>query len=61
MKLRLSNEQFQKWLVNLIKFTAPALAVLFFQLSQGVPIEAAAPLALYALYALAADYLKKLQ
>jgi len=60
MQLRLSNIEFKKWVVNLLKFTAPALAVLFFQLSQGVDWKAAAPLALYTLYALIADYLKKL-
>lgn len=61
MKYVLQGEQAKKWGINLLKFTAPVLAVLFFQLSQGVEIKEALPLALFALYALLADYFKKLQ
>lgn len=61
MQLRLTNVEFEKWVRNLLKFTAPALAVLFFQLSQGVEWKVALPLALYTLYAVIADYLKKLE
>lgn len=49
----------KKFGINLLKFTAPALAVLFFQLSVGTDIRAAGALAVYALYALIADALKK--
>jgi len=41
-------------------FTAPALAVFFYQLSQGVELRKAIPLFFFTLYALVADYLKKL-
>jgi hypothetical protein len=60
MKYLLSNEQLNKWLKNLLKFTAPAFAVLFSLLAQGVPLEKAWPLLLYAVYGLMADYFKKL-
>ena len=60
MTFRLTNEQWEKWVKNLIKFTAPALVVLFLQLSQGVELKVAAPLALYVFYGVLADYLKKL-
>jgi hypothetical protein len=60
MTLRLKDEQYKKWLMNVLKFTAPAFAVLFYQLSQGTELKVAAPLALYVLYALIADFLKKL-
>lgn len=60
MKLRLSNEQFSKWAKNLLKFTAPVLAIFFAQLATGVDWRAAGLIALYALYAVLSDYLKKL-
>lgn len=60
MKYLLSNEQLNKWLKNLLKFTAPAFAVLFYQLSIGTDVKAALPLAGYVLYALLSDYFKKL-
>lgn len=61
MRLMLQEDQLKKWGLNLLKFTAPVLAVLFFQLSQGVEWSKALPIALYALYAVLADYFKKLQ
>ena len=48
------------WLLNILKFTAPILAIFFVQLSQGVDIQSASMVALYALYALIADFLKKI-
>jgi hypothetical protein len=57
----LSQEQATKWFLNLLKFTAPVLGVIFYQLSIGVPLEAAVPLALYAFYALMADLMKKME
>jgi len=56
----LPNEELKKWARNIIMFTAPAVAILFLQLSQGVEIEKALPVAVLALYGLIADYLKKL-
>lgn len=59
--MKLDQSQLSRWAKNLLYFTAPALAVFFYQLSQGVEPKLAIPLALFALYALIADYLKKLQ
>lgn len=53
------TEQQQKFVKNILKFTAPALAVFFLQLSQGVDIKTAGMVALLALYGLLADYLSK--
>jgi len=61
MKFKLTKRQQKKWVKNLLKFTAPVLAVLFYQLSQGVKIQTAFPVAMYACYALLADYFKKLK
>lgn len=59
-KYLLDKEQLNKWLKNLLKFTAPVLAIFFAQMAMGVEWKAAGLLALYALYALLADYFKKL-
>ena len=61
MKLRLTNEQFKKWSWNLVKFTAPALAVFFSLLAKGVPFSKAWPVLVCAGWGLLADYLKKLK
>lgn len=45
--------------INALIFTAPALAVLFSLLAQGVPFSKAYPLALFSLYSLLADLFKK--
>ena len=50
----------KKWGINLLKFSAPVLAILFFQLSQGVDWKSAGLLALFALYGAVADLFKKL-
>jgi len=55
------KENLKKWALNLGKFTAPILAIFFFQLSQGVDIKSAGLIAVYALYALLADYFKKIK
>jgi len=49
-----------KFLMNLLKFTAPVLAIFFAQLGMGVDIKAAGLVALFALYGILADYFKKL-
>ena len=54
------KEQLGKWGKNLLMFTAPALAIFFYQLSKGVEIQDAMPVALFTLYALLFDYFKKL-
>ena len=48
-----------KFLVNLLKFTAPILASFFLMLSQGVPLEKAWPVALVALWGALADFFSK--
>lgn len=60
MKKTLTKKQKQAFLNNLLKFTAPILAIFFAQLAAGMPIEATLPTALYALYAALADLMKKL-
>jgi len=57
----LDDEKLFKWLKNVAFFTAPALAIFFFQLSQGVEIEIAFSVALLAFYGMLSDYLKKLK
>jgi len=49
----------KKWGINLLKFTAPILAVFFGLLAQEVPIEKAWLVALLALYGALADFFKK--
>lgn len=61
MNLKLDKEQLTKWGKNLLLFTAPALAIFFLQLSQGVEVKEALPLAMFALYGMLADYFKKLK
>ena len=48
------------WGKNLLKFTAPVLAIFFYQLSQGVDLKNACLIALFGLYALLFDLFKKL-
>lgn len=55
-----NEEQLKKWGKNLLKFSAPTLAVFFAQLATGVEWEAAFLVALLALYGALADYFKKL-
>lgn len=45
---------------NFLKFVAPTLAIFFALLAQGVPIEKAFPLVLFALYQSISDILSKL-
>jgi hypothetical protein len=59
-RYKLSDDQLQKFAINLIKFTAPTLTVFFGQLAMGVHWKLALPVALYALYATLSDYFKKL-
>lgn len=59
-KFTLDPVQTKAWLKNLLRFTAPALAIFFAQLALGVDWKAAGLVALYSLYALISDYLKKL-
>lgn len=60
MKYQLNTVELNKWLINLLKFTAPSLAVFFGQLALGVDWKAAGLVALLALYGAISDYLKKL-
>jgi len=59
-KHRLSDEQLDKWVRNMLKFTAPALAVFFLQLAGGVEFKLAGTVALLALYGVLADFFRKL-
>lgn len=51
--------QWQAWAKNILKFTAPALAVFFGQLALGVEPKAAALVALLGLYGALSDLFKK--
>ena len=51
----------KKFLANLLKFTAPALAIFFGQLAMGVDFKVALPLALVALYGALADLFSKIK
>ena len=55
------KESLKKWGWNLLKFTAPVLAILFAQLASGVDYKAALLLALYAFYAALSDLFKKIK
>lgn len=57
---RLNEEQTRKFAKNMLMFTAPALALFFGQLSQGVEPKLAGGVALLALWGLLADYFSKL-
>lgn len=61
MKLKLTKKEYKKWASNLLKFTAPALAVFFGQLALKVDWRVAGMVALLALYGMLADYFKKLK
>jgi len=60
-RFTLDKTELKKWSKNLALFTAPALAVFFFQLSQGVDLKTAWPLAVFVLWGLLFDYFKKLK
>lgn len=51
----------EKFFKNLLRFTAPILAVLFAQLAQGVNWKTAGLVALYMLYAAISDYFSKVK
>lgn len=59
-KMRMTPEEFKKFGMNVLKFTAPALALFFGQLSQGVDPKLASGVALLALWGLLADLFSKL-
>ena len=58
---KLSKKESKKWLRNILYFTAPAVAILFSLLANGVELKKAYPVALLALYGVIADYFKKLK
>ena len=51
----------KKWGINLLKFTAPALAAFFGQLALGVEIKAAALFGVTIIWGILADAFKKLK
>ena len=59
-RFKLSDEQTQKFMMNLVKFTAPSIGIFFAQLALGVKVEDAILVAILALYGVLADYFKKL-
>ena len=59
--LNMTPKKYEKFGKNLLKFTAPVLAIFFAQLATGVNWKAAALVAVYALYALLSDYFAKIK
>ena len=57
----MTRENREKFLKNLLKFTAVFLAAFFSQLALGVTIKQAVPFALVILYGTLADYFKKIK
>ena len=58
-KGKLNPKEAKAWLRNMLIFTSPALAIFFYQLSQGVPINQARLITILALYGILADFFKK--
>lgn len=56
---QLTRDDLQAWGMNLLKFTAPMLAVFFYQLANGVEIKQAGMVALVALYGALANLFSK--
>ena len=56
---KFTSDQRQALIDNLLKFTAPALAVFFGQMALGINWRASGIMALYILYAGFSDYFKK--
>lgn len=51
----------KKWGKNLLMFSAPMLAIFFYQLSQGIEWQSAGLVAILALYGALSDLFKKLK
>ena len=58
-KEKMNPEEAKEWFRNILIFTSPALAIFFYQLSQGVPINQARLITILALYGILADFFKK--
>jgi len=59
--MELKAKQKDKFLLNLLRYTAPILAIFFAQLAAGVDIKAAAMVAVFALYAAISDFMSKVK
>ena len=59
--MKLSTEQRSKFLKNLLKFTAPGLAVVFSQLALGADTKVALLAGLLVLYGAMSDFFSKLK
>jgi len=57
---KLNKADYKKLGWNFVKFVAPTLAILFYQLSKGVDFKIAGLLALFALYQSLSDFFSKL-
>ncbi len=57
----MTKKDSNKFLTNLLKFTAPVLGIFFLQLASGIDLRGASLVALYALYAAASDYFSKIK
>ncbi|MHA1910517.1 MAG: hypothetical protein ACTSYA_02370 [Candidatus Kariarchaeaceae archaeon] len=59
--MRLTKKNKEKFLKNLLRFTAPGLSAVFAQLALGAEIEVALLTGLVVLYGAAADYFSKIK
>lgn len=59
--MRFTPKQKDKFFRNLLRFTAPILAIFFAQLASGVSLKASSLVALYAIYGVLADFFKKVK
>jgi hypothetical protein len=58
---KLTKAQKKKFLNNLLRFSAPGLAVFFSQLALKVPVKEAGLVAILVIYGVIADYFKKVK
>lgn len=61
LKDRLSAIDWGKIFKNMLIFTAPALVIFFYQLSQGASLKVALGLGLLVIYGILADFFRKFQ
>ena len=56
----MKRENTKKFLLNILKFSSPAIAIFLYQLQKGVELKEAGLVALLALYGILADLFSKI-
>jgi len=59
--MKMTSKQREKFLKNVLRFTAPGLAVFFAQLQLGSDVRTAGLTALLVMYGLASDFFSKIK